>query len=1136
MSLVGLAALVAASAEGSGLRHDVWQTDHGLPHDVVRTVAQTPDGYLWIGMTNALARFDGVRIVPVAREQTVSTQVTCLATNREGRLLVATLAGLFWLDRERLVPLGEKPKITSVRSITVDRNGFVWAGTELGLFRIAPAGGARPEAILNDVFVSTLVTDSNGFVWAGTRKGLFRIRADAPTANPPENWLPGESTVSVLPLAGEVLAGTDGHGLFSLRAGAAPVRIYEQQLGRNVIALGRDRTGSVWVGTWESGLYLISGNQVTRPVAVASTGTQVMTVFDDREGNIWAGTRGSGLHRFRRQLVQNFSAADGLPHSLVWSATETTDGTVWLGTDGGLAYIHDGRVGVLGESAGLPAGVVTTVAAAPDGTLYAGTPGRGIARIRNGKAAKLPIPDALGTTLNNLFVDRSGRLWVSSMKGLLLVEGDTVVRRFSTADGLPTPGIRSVSQGPDGSIWATTSKGVVRIRGEELTVFDRSQTGAVVSARSATHDAGGVWVATQGSGLCRLESERFHCFGREQGLPDSDIYRAVPDNRGYLWLTSAVGLHRIAISDFDRVREGTAPEVRVFSLGQADGMGSDTCTGGIQPGAYLASNGVLWVPTLKGVSALDVNRPLAAPSPNPIIERVVSGGEHGRNLQVEFAAPLLTGSRRIEFRYRLEPFDRHWITVDDRRTAYYTNLPPDRYSFRLAVRNQDAEWVEAPNPAPFEVRPLFYETAWFRTLAGCAIALAILLFVRLRLRAAARRRAELTRMVEERTRELEQARVRLERADAAKSNFLSFISHEIRTPLNGILAMTSLWHTFRSEDDHRQALETIESCGEALLGIVTNVLDLTRIEAGRLDLEPSVVSPRSLVERAVAVVSMQAAQKGIEVRSTIDASMPEAVHADGTRLRQVLLNLLGNAVKFTDRGSVQLTATAHRQPDGQWRLRFCVRDSGIGIDPTMVPNLFEPFSHASNTTARKYGGSGLGLSISRRIVRAMDGDIQVTSSPGQGSTFEFDVLVREALPEPQAALDRGTSEPGRPQERDVLIVEDNKVNQIVASRMLTALGCRVDVAESGVEALRMLESAPGGYRVVFMDCMMPELDGYETTRRIRQMPAHANIPVIAMTADAFSWSRDRAFAAGMNSYLTKPLRIDEVRRELSAWT
>jgi signal transduction histidine kinase/ligand-binding sensor domain-containing protein/CheY-like chemotaxis protein len=1128
--LISGLALWAHQPDLAGLRHDAWQTDNGLPHDVVRTFAQTPDGYLWIGMTNALAHFDGVRIVRVAPQQLVATQVTGSTVDRDGRLIVATLAGVYRLDGETLVPVVARKELSSVRSVAASRNGDLWMGAEHGLYRFRP-DRRETTRFLADQFVNKVVVDAGGTIWAGTQTGLFRISPEGHTTGA---WLRGTAVTSLFPDGGTVLAGTDGSGLHSIRPDGSSTRLFQRELGTHVMAIRRDRSGDLWVGTWERGLFLISGSSVTQPVGALAGGVQVVSLFEDLEGNIWAGSRGSGMHRLRRHAVRNLTVADGLPHPLAWAVTQTPDGTVWIGTDGGLASVRYGRVRKYTEADGMPGRVITSVAAAPDGTVYAGTPGYGVARIRNGRAQRMHLPDSLGSTLNHVYVTRNGHLWVSTMKGIIEIEGDTVIRRITRAEGLPSNGVRSVIEAPDGAMWASTATGAVRIAGSDVRVFGKSNGIEVPNVRSITPMRdGAVWLATQGGGLCRLTDGRATCFGRDRGMPDTDIYAAIPDGRGYLWLPSAVGIHRVSIAELERIESDSGQYVPLFSLGQSDGMGTDTCTGGIQPGAHLAADGTLWVPTLKGVAAVNVNHLMVAQPLRPIVERVSRAGEYGRNLQIDFTAPLLSGGRRVRFRYRLEPFDAEWIEVNDRRTVWYTNLPPGTYSFHLAARNQDSEWVETANPSALTLEPRYYEIGWVRGTAAMSLAAAVLLFIQWRLKAAVRRRRELTRMVEERTQELELARSRLERADQAKSNFLSFISHEIRTPLNGILAMTSLWHTFRREEEHRQALETIESCGEALLGIVNNVLDLTRIEAGRLDLEEAVFSPRSLVERAVSVVSMQAAKKGLDLRSSVADPMPEAVRADGTRLRQVLLNLLGNAVKFTARGSIELLASAAPEGSGQWRLRFSVRDTGLGIAPELLPSLFEPFSHASSSTGRQYGGSGLGLSISQRIVRAMNGDIGVKSEPGVGSTFEFDVLVTEAVPEP--AQDEAPAFPDPFDSPEVLVVEDNRVNQMVAARMLATLGCRVEVAENGEAALRLLASSAHDFRVVFMDCMMPELDGYETTRRIRQMPGISNLPVVAISADAFSWSRDRAFAAGMNSYLTKPLRIEEVRRELAAW-
>lgn len=496
----------AHQVDQPGFRHDAWQTDQGLPHDVVRTMTQTPDGYLWIGMTNSLGRFDGARIVPVAQQKLIATQVTGSATDSRGRLVVATLAGVYRVEGGQLTALAERSRVSSVRSIAADRQGYLWVGAEHGLFRVSADGGP-PVQFIDKLFIHAIAVGPDGSVWAATRRGLFRIPPGATPADAPfQTWLSDQIVTSVYADASGVLAGSDGHGMYSIPLDGEAVSIFAHDLGRHVMAIQKDRFGDLWVGTWERGLFRISNSEVSQPVGSLTEGIQVVALFEDREGNVWAATRGSGLHRIRRQTVRNLSSSGGLPHPLTWAAAESPDGTVWVGTDGGLSAIRDGKVRTWTSKDGLPGQVVTTVAAAADGTVYAGTPGYGIARIRGGKVEKLHIPAALGSTLNHVYAARDGRLWISTMRGILVVEGETVVRHFSKETGLPSNGVRSVFEDRQGVMWASTQKGVARIQGSEVTAFDQKDGLAINGIRSVSQDHNDtIWVSTQGGGLCRMQ-------------------------------------------------------------------------------------------------------------------------------------------------------------------------------------------------------------------------------------------------------------------------------------------------------------------------------------------------------------------------------------------------------------------------------------------------------------------------------------------------------------------------------------------------------------------------------------------------------------------------------------------------------
>ncbi|MBE2214029.1 MAG: hypothetical protein IAE82_09180 [Opitutaceae bacterium] len=1035
-----------------------------LPHNTVLSLHEDHAGVLWVGTRGGLSRYE--------RETGRFTTFARAADARIG------------------------PNLNSVRCITGDaESGLLWLGTSDSLCAFDPRAGVfttvlRPiEGLVPTGFnsVNTVIKDRDGWFWVGTERGLLRFQSPA--------RLLAENA------GGIVFADFEVHTHRPGDPTSLPAEyIREARL---------DRQGRLWLAT-QDGLAAFDPRSGqcrsfrNHPGDPESIGANVChRVFEDAAGNLWVTSQHNGVSRLNawakefRSFRRILGEADTLCHDTVTALLVAADGALWAGTVDGLSrfdgsgwrtYRH-----VPDDPASLSSNGIAALAQDGSGRIWVGTNIAGICRLEaDGRFTRFlrragdPGPTHLArlaythNQISTLMPAARGGVWVGARSwGLDLFEDGAFLHRATTdAEGRRQPvdfAVFGHETGDGRLFYGTEQWGLVELDRATgaMTVHlpEPGNAGSPLNKYITTvysDDGDTVWLGSI-NGLFRFSlAQRVFTLRltRSDGLPADSVVSIVADRAGLLWVGTAAGLAQV-----DGVRGAV---VRVFD--RADGLASNQLA---PRAAAVGPEGRVYVGTTAGITSFDpgalhINE---VPPPVVITDVEVSGrgahqadGSSGRarlpwsrdparlgpgrtSIIVRFAALDFTAPARNRYRYRLEGYDQEWHETDAaNRHATYTNLPAGLYVFRVLGSNNDGRWSETPAVVEFEILRAWWATAWFR--GGCALAVAgaILAGFRLRIRAIARRNAQLERQVVERTRELEVARDQAEAASRAKSTFLATMSHELRTPLNSVLGYTQ---RIQSDPDmasrHGAALATIRQSGEHLLALINDVLDLSRIVAGRLELlADDFELPRFL--RGIAdIMRVRVEEKDLRFAVELDRDLPGIVRGDPTRLRQVLLNLLGNAVRYTDRGvvSFRVRRLAGAGGAGRVRLGFEIEDTGVGMSADQVARLFRPFEQVGDGRHRT-GGAGLGLAITRQLVELMGGRIDVMSVPGRGSRFSFGIEVEVSGPSRSPDESAGPVVGYVGVRRKVRVIDSLGPRRAALADMLQALDFRV--IETGVQA------------------------------------------------------------------------------------
>ena len=996
-----------------------WQTAEGLPQNTVNAILQTNDGFLWVGTSGGLARFDGVQFRKFGLLDGLrSLRISTLAEDQQGAVWIGTTGGGVsrWKDG-RLSSFGAGEGFlpgADVVSMISDRDGSIWIGTSEGLVKwrqgifsvIGKAQGlphGQVRAMARDLEGSLWVSLISGGVFRGANDHF--VHMDAPNATV-------DGPYSLFADRDGAIWGGGGNGLLWRWRDGEWTR-FGQSHGlppASLISLAQDASGTLWICADDRGLYRARGERFEPAIGAGElSDSMAHVVATDSEGSIWVGTPSGGLNRLSRRVLHYWGANAGLEQMPVRSVAGNASGILWIGAGGkGIYHLENGRFSKFEDSAEAKSARIYCMTGTADAGIWAAGE-QCLFHFPPGQPTKAFFdPPIRGEAIRALCFDGK-TLWLGTYYSTLLKCDGATVQIAAPRNSFGGDITSIVSEDAD-TIWVGSAGGLHRWQqGRIVRTWDTRDGLLTANVLSLLRDVDGtLWIGTRGGGLARLKNGRIFNITSHQGLVDDVISQIATDEMDNIWLGCNRGLMRLRRADVEGLARGKFSEVHPLSFGRNEGMEKEQCTGGHSPTACRTRDGRLFFPTVAGVAEIDPRelQNLAITPPRAMIDGAfIDGKFHATNtalvippgrhhVELNFTAPVLASGTWVQFRYRLDGLDNEWIVDDGDRIAPYDGLSPGSYVFRVSASSNGGSWNDFGASLAITVQPFFYQRPWF--VAACGF---VLVFGGGAIAWWSAHRRHFRQLAEiERTR-LQQAELARVSRVSLLGELSTSLAHELNQPLAAILSNAQAALRFLDDgavdvEETRACLKDIAESDQRASEIIRRMRSM--MKKGEAQLEPRDINAD--IEEVLTLLHSDLVTRQVTVSTALQPGLP-LVRGDHIQLQQVMLNLIVNGCDAMQAaGSLNRSLVVRTSRDGTGLVRISVIDSGPGIPAPSLERIFDPFF------STKSNGLGMGLSICRAIVKAHGGRLWAeNNTPHPGATLHFTLQAEAGVRHATAA-------------------------------------------------------------------------------------------------------------------------------------